>query len=209
MRRATVTNNEPAGTQLGAVSFDLVPDDYKVAGQWAKVKMGDVEGQFAFASSPREPLLLLAKDLGAAGNALSAARPGDVVQVGEVHGGFPLERVAGLPLVLLAGGSGISALRPVVEAEVRAGLPRPVYLLYGVLSAEHTSFVADLNRWRSAGVFVHVAIDRPFVQDVAKRLGLVRADVGVLMAGVPEMLAAARAAWSAAGVSADRLLVNF
>ena len=209
MRRAIVTNNEPAGTQLRAVTFDLVPADYLVPGQWALVKVADIEAPFAFASSPGEPLMLLAKDLGAAGNALAAARPGETIEVGHVRGGFPMDRVAGLPLVLLANGSGISALRPVVEAEVRAGLPRPVHLLYGVLTPAHTSFLADLERWRAAGVAVHVAVAEPFVQDIAESLGLVRPDVGVLMAGVPQMIDAARVLWAAVGTSPDRLLVNF
>lgn len=209
MRRAIVTTNEPAGTQLRAVAFDLVPDDYVLPGQWAKVKVGDLEAVFAFASSPGEPLLLLVKDLGPAGNALAAARPGDVIEVGEARGGFPMERVAGLPLVLLAGGSGISALRPVVWAEVKAGLLRPVHLLYGVLTLEHVSFRADLQRWQDAGVDVTLAVAEPFVQDVAEQRGLVRADVGVVMAGLPPMIDAARAKWTAAGAPPDHLLVNF
>lgn len=209
MRRAIVTTNEPAGTQLRAVSFDLVPDDFTAPGQWAKVTVADVTAPFAFASSPGEPLMLLAKDFGAAGNALAAAKPGDELFVGEVRGGFPMQRVAGLPLVLLAGGSGISALRPVVRAELALGLPRPVHLLYGVLTPAHTSFAEELERWREAGVVVHVAVAEPFVQDVAETLGLVRSDVGVLMAGLPAMIDAARAKWSAAGAPADRLLVNF
>lgn len=209
MRRAIVTNNEPAGTQLRAVSFDLVPPDYTVPGQWAKVQIAGIEAAFAFASSPGEPLLLLAKDLGAAGNALAAARPGDVMDVDAARGGFPMAQVAGLPLVLLANGSGISALRPVVRTELAAGLPRPVHLLYGVLTPEHTSFVADLKAWEDAGVDVHLAVAEPFVQDVAAALGLVRPGVGVLMAGVPAMIDAARARWRAAGAPADHLLVNF
>ena len=66
--------------------------------------------------------------------------------------GFPLESVDGRPLVVLVNGSGISAARPVIEAEVTAGLPRPVHLYYGVLTPDRRSFLADLERWANAGV---------------------------------------------------------
>jgi NAD(P)H-flavin reductase len=219
MRHAVVMKNEPAGTLLRTVELDLLPDDYDRPGQWAKVAIGEIEAPFAIASSPGEPMLLLAKAFGPAGNALCAAVPGTPLRVGPASGGYAMARVAGLPLVLLASGSGISALRPVVQTEVRAGMPRPVHLLYGVMTPSHRSFLADLERWGNAGVKVHTVVDSPantgwtgatgYVQDVAEELGLVRPDVGVLVAGVPAMIDAARTKWMAAGLPADRLLVNF
>lgn len=216
----TVVRNDPAGTQLRAITFDVSPPDYLIPGQFSAVTMGEITAPFAYASLPGEPVLFLAKDEGPAGHALASLLVGETVEMSPSLGpGFPLERVEGRPLVVLVNGSGMSAARAVIRAEIARGIFRPVHLLYGVLTPDRRAFAADLEAWGNAGIQVHSVIGAPedtgwtgaigFVQDVAQELGLVRSDVGVVLVGVPAMLKMARERFEAAGVPAERILVNF
>jgi NAD(P)H-flavin reductase len=127
--------------------------------------------------------------------------------------------VDGLELVILVNGSGISAARSVIQAEIDKGLPRPVSFLYGVLTPGHRSFLADLEAWARAGIQVHTVIGEPtgtgwhgatgFVQDHAAAVGLVRANVGVVLVGLPVMVEQAKATYAAADAPNTHLLVNF
>lgn len=220
MYRATVQRNEPSGTQLRLLILDVVLAEHRRAGQFATVHVEGVKpAPFALANVPGEPVMLLVKEAGA-GVPVAAALPGHTVEISEPIGeGFPVERVAGRELVILCNGSGISAVRPLIEAEIAQGLPRPVHFFYGVLTPDRRSFLADLERWANAGVKVHTVIAQPsgtgwtgptgLVQDAAREQGLVRDDVGVVLVGVPAMLAAARAIWRDAGCPDEHILVNF
>jgi NAD(P)H-flavin reductase len=109
-------------------------------------------------------------------------------------------------------------VRPVVRDELAAGLPRPVHLLYGVLSPEHVAFADDLRAFAAAGVDVAIVLDAPapgwddpigFVQDLAQARGLVRADVAALLCGVPAMAEDARRRFLAVGTEPARILTNY
>lgn len=213
-----VVANEPAGTQLRLLTLDHVPADHVRVGQYAQVNLGEIAGTFAYASSPGEAAVLLIKDDGKVGTAMAAASPGTSVQLGPSRGGFPMDQVAGHELVILVNGTGISAARSVLREEIARGMPRPVHLLYGVLTPDRAAFSHELDGWRAAGIDVQMILGTPgpdwtgrtgFVQDVARDLGLVRPDVGVVLVGLPAMLDQARAAFRAAGTPESRMLVNF
>lgn len=221
MPQVTVTRNEPAGAGLRLLTLDGPVPDHARPGQYAVARIGDHKPAFfALACSPGEPAQLLIKRAGDAAEALCALEEGQGFDLSEAMGkGFPLGAVDGRELVILCNGSGISAVRSVVAAEVAAGLPRAVHFYYGVLTPAHRSFLADLEAWGNAGVKVHTVVGEPaatgwhgatgFVQDVAAEHGLCRADVGVVLCGVPPMLEAAKAMWAAAGCPDEQVLVNF
>ena len=221
MPNLTLMANEPAGTQLRLLTFRETPENYSTPGQYVTATTGELKPSFfAIASSPGQPLQLLLKVAGDTATALAALEPGAEVTISEAKGnGFPLDAVSGRPLVVLVNGSGISAARPVIDAEVAAGLPRPVHVYYGVLTPDRRSFLADLERWANAGVQVHTVVGTPvgtgwhgqtgFVQEAATADGLCRADVGVVLVGVRPMIEAAKALWTAAGCPPEALLLNF
>ncbi len=221
MPQVTVTQNEPAGSGIRLLTLDGPVPGHAVPGQYAVARIGDHKPAFfALACAPGDTAQLLVKCAGDAAEALCALEPGDSFELSEAMGkGFGLVNVAGLPLVVLINGSGISAVRGLIAGEVAAGLSRPVHVYYGVLTPEHRSFLSDIEAWANAGVRVHTVVGEPagtgwrgatgFVQDVAAAHGLCRADVGVVLCGVPQMLEAAKAAWSAAGCPEDQVLVNF
>ena len=217
MPEATLVRNEPAGEGLRWLIFDHVPAGYERPGQFVTATLGEHKpNYFALASSPGAPAELLIKDAGPLASELCALQPGARVQMSDAMGkgfGVTLEG----ELVVLCNGSAISACRPVIEAELAAGLPRPVHFYFGVLTPAHRAFLADLERWGNAGITVHTVVGEPegtgwsgatgFVQDLAQSHGLCRADVELLLCGVPPMVEAAKALWTEAGCT--QVLTNF
>lgn len=222
MHEVRVVRNEPAAEGLRLLTLDRALPGHVRPGQYLLVHVGHhPPAFFAIASSPGEPVVLLVKaEAETAAEDMVTMPPGARLILSDAQGpGFPMERVDGLELVVLVNGSGISAVRPVLLAEVAAGLKRPVHLFLGVLSAAHRAFPWDLEAWGNAGVQVHTVIDPRgaegwygavgYVQDAARERGLVRPDVGVVLCGLPIMLEQATAMYEEVGCPPDRLLVNF
>lgn len=222
MHEVRVVRNEPAATGLRLLTLDRALPDHTRPGQYVLVYVGPHEPAFfALASSPGEPVCLLVKaDVGTAAEDLVRVRPGEALLLSEVLGdGFPVERVAGLELVALVNGSGISAIRPLLDAEVAAGLKRPVHLYLGVQTVGHRAFPWALEEWANAGVKVHTVVDRDgaegwygrtgYVQHAAEADGLLRPGVALVLSGLPVMLEQARALWEAVGVPPEHILTNF
>ncbi len=217
MTEVSVLRNEPCGTGLRRLYTDGVFADYHTPGQFVSVAVPPKPAFFAICSSPGEPMELLVKDEGASGAAVAAAAPGTKLHVnGPMGSGFAVARLGDRPLVLFVNGSGLSAARPVIRAELGR---RPITLLYGVITPDRRAFADELERWGNAGVQVHTVVEQPestgwnghrgYVQDVAASLGLIRADVGVVMVGVPKMIESVKAVYIAAGAPAEHLLVNY
>lgn len=222
MHEVRVERNEAAAIGLRLLTLDLSLAGYTRPGQYVLAHVGHhLPAFFAIASSPGEPLMLLVKDEPeTTAQELVRMVPGAQFALSDAQGpGFSVEEVAGREFVVLVNGSGISAVRPVLNAEVAAGLERRVHLYFGVVSPAHRAFPWELERWGNAGVQVHTVVDPAgasgwygatgYVQEVAQAHGLVRDDVGVLLCGLPIMLEQARALWEGAGVPPERILVNF
>ena len=221
MPQATLLRNDPAGTGLRCLTVDCVLDSYTTPGQFITATVADQKpALFALANSPGEPVTLLVKDGLGTAHALCGSTPGTTVTISEAQGsGFALAPTADRELVLLINGSGLSAARPVLRAELAQGLPRPVHLFYGVMHPDARAFRDDLDAWARAGIAVHTVVDPSgaagwsgpvgYVQDVAMAQGCVRADSAVLLVGVPAMIDAARALCAQVGVPEPCVLVNF
>ena len=221
MHTVTVTFNRPAGTQMRWIQLDWIPEAYTTPGQFIQATIGDLKpGFFAIASDPGKPIELLLKNAGPAAEALCAAQPGDSVQATDPMGkGFPVSRTEHRDWVVLVNGSGISAIRPVINQAIRDGLTRDIHLLLGVKTPAHRAFLADLEWWANAGVHVHTVCSEGeaagwygatgFVQDTATALGLVNDEVSVLLCGYPAMAEAAKALYATAGCPETQVLTNF
>ena len=133
--------------------------------------------------------------------------------------GFPVENTGDRDWVVLLNGSAISAVRPVLNAELVKGLSRNITVFFGVKTPGHRAFLADLEWWANAGIQIHTVCDEGepagwygatgYVQDVANKLGLVQDDVSVILCGYPGMVEAAKALYTEAGCPEDQLLTNF
>ena len=220
MPELTLTSSAPAGTSLRHLTFASALPGHHTAGQYVTVSIpGHEPAFFALANRPGEPVELLVKAVGDAAEVLATLSPGETVEMTDADGpGFGVDPSGSGPVVILANGSGISAVRPVINSLLPHLADRPVTLLYGVLTTAHRSFLADLERWARAGVSVRTVVggsaedwtgDVGYVQDVAQRLGLYTSDATVVLCGVPAMLDAARALATAAGVPDAQVRLNF
>lgn len=220
MHALTLVRNQPDGVGLHRLTFDRPVPGHTEPGQFITVHVGDHKpAYFAIASVPGAPTELLVKHHGDTADTLVAMAPGDTVQVSDPLGkGFGLPAADSKPLLILATGSGLSAVRSVVEAEVAAGLPRPLVLFYGVYTPEHASYAERLDAWKAAGVDVRLVVSEPgdgwsgptgFVQVAADEAGWIRDDVRAVLCGWPAMVEQATAMLLDAGVDADDVHTNF
>nr|WP_305983027.1 MULTISPECIES: sulfite reductase flavoprotein subunit alpha [unclassified Pseudomonas] len=128
--------------------------------------------QYSIASLPGEgPLRLLVRQarkangrLGIASGWLTTAlRPGDRVQARlRVHPGFrpPLDE---RPLILIAAGTGLAGVRPLLAARIAAGHRRN-WLLFGERTAAHDDFYGtELQAWQARDELAR--LDRVFSRD--------------------------------------------
>lgn len=217
----TLVANRPSGVALHHLIFDAPAPDHTEPGQFI-VATGGAErpSYFAIASSPGEPLELLVKRQPGAAAALCDLPVGAPLIASEAQGpGFRAAATRPHPLICLVNGSALSAVRPVIRAELQAGLPRPVHLLYGVLSIAHLAFADELPALREAGIDLTIVLDPAapapgahpvgYVQDIAQAQGLIRPDVALLLCGLPAMADDASARYLAAGGDPTRVLTNF
>lgn len=215
----TLMHNLPSGTISRWLAFDRAPDDHAEPGQFVAVSLDGDQAYYAIASSPGEPLELLIKVEGEVAEKLAALEPGATIEATDALGaGFGAAATRPRPLVCLVNGSAIAAVRPVIEAELNAGLPRPVSLFLGVLAPDRTAFADDLARWSERGVDITVVVHSEaegwegevgFVQHAAERGGKVRDDVVVILCGVKPMMDDARELYVAAGLDPAFLLTNY
>lgn len=219
MHAVQVVRNERAAEGLRLLTLDAEPARYTRPGQYILAHVGHhAPAFFAIASDPGAPLELLVKaEPGTAAEDLALMRPGDPFTISEAQGdGFPIERVAGLDLVVLVNGSGISGVRALLNAERG---DRPVHLFFGVRSPWHRPYGWDLERWANRGIRVTTVVDPigadgwhgavGYVQDEAIAQGWLRADVGVVLCGLPILLEQARTLWEGAGCPPQHVLLNF
>lgn len=76
-------------------------------------------------------------------------------------GGFPVEKLDGYPALLFCTGSGIAALRPVLQywRQNPDQAPSSIALYYGEHDMMDFAYNAELPQWREMGVRVHRAVE--------------------------------------------------
>jgi sulfhydrogenase subunit gamma (sulfur reductase) len=146
-------------------------------------------------------------------------RPNTALRATDAMGpGFPLERAAGRPLLLVATGSGVGAIITTVNARIESGEARQTRVLYGVRGHDDIAIGDVLTRFRDAGIEVEICLskDAPaaptehagYVQDRAAALGSWLARGTIFAAGQTEMVHALRARAALLGVDEADVLGN-
>ena len=100
--------------------------------------------------------------VGTVTKALGKLTPGDMLGVrGPFGSNWPVEKVSGHDVVVVAGGIGLAPLRGALEylLRQRKQLGRLV-LLYGVRTPEDVLYRRDLERWGSEGLQIYLTVDR-------------------------------------------------
>jgi NAD(P)H-flavin reductase len=134
-------------------------------GQFTMVyAFGAGEVPISISGDPGRPdrLVHTVRDVGATTHAVCATKRGGALGIRGPYGtSWPVEAGEGGDLLIAAGGIGLAPLRPAIYAAVaHREAYRRVVLLYGGRTPQELLYRAELDRWRSRGVDVHVTVDR-------------------------------------------------
>lgn len=152
--------------RLGIVAggpFDFSP------GQYAVLEFPFAPGRerhYSIASRPEEPWLEFHVRESASGVSASIGErlaPGDVVRVRGPHGHAYLRCAQDVPVITIAGGSGIAPLRAILSARHRSGARAPLHVYVGA-RAEHDLYAeAELRGFLDgcAESRLHVVLSEP------------------------------------------------
>lgn len=223
---ARVVDVSPAAEGLVHVRLAVPPEvlaSYTTPGQYVKLSPeSGGEGFFAIASGPGakdDRIALLIKLGGAVADAIAGLAPGATVRTTKAQGkGFPIERAVGEDLVLVATGSGISAIRSVIEAVLarRADFGK-VSLYFGARTPAAFAYREEWEVWRGAGVDVAPVVSRPGDAEWTGLTGYVQTHLGgvhlstaiAFLCGQKAMVEAVKAALAERGMPAGSVFLNF
>lgn len=185
----------------------MAPLKYQ-AGQFAQLQVPGTETwrnySYAHPADGRDELEFIIRLLpdGVMSNYLRGrAKPGDRIALRCSKGSFYLRPVV-RPVVLVAGGTGLSAILAMADS-LGSGAGQPVYLLYGVTTTEDLCKLDELTalRNRVAGLELHVIVARPeadwdgrtgLVTDLLEERMLAGGDADVYLCGPAAMVEATR-----------------
>ncbi len=181
--------------------------DYK-AGQFAQLRVPGTDSwrnySYAHPADGRDELEFIVRLLpdGVMSNYLrDRAEPGDRIALRCSKGSFYLRPVV-RPVILVAGGTGLSAILAMAQS-LDAGITQPVYLLYGVTNAEDLCKHDELDalKRRIPGLEVHTIVSRQdpswagqvgLVTDLLEDRMLGDGDADVYLCGPAAMVEATR-----------------
>lgn len=186
-------------------------------GQYVRMAAGEEKpSYFAIASGPGEKgqFVFVLKRGSAVVDRIVAGGNGSKVRCSGPEGnGYPMDKLTPSDnLWLLAMGTGITPIRPVIEYLLaNPGRVKEIHLYFGCRDRGVIPFAADLKRWEEAGVKVRLVISsemkihvqQQFAKDHPKASGIVFA------CGNKEMIAGVKAAADACGIGAANVFQNF
>jgi phenol hydroxylase P5 protein len=154
-------SNEPETPTTRRVRLDVdgVPFSYR-AGQAASLAAGGAEATpYSIASAPHETagygwLEFLVKVDGSSrfGAIVETLRPGAPIRVDGPVGNFILpEHSADLPLVFIAGGTGIAPMRSMILEALHLGHQGPLSLVYSARTPGEFAYIDELTRLAENG----------------------------------------------------------
>ena len=178
------------------------------AGQFAQLQVPGTDAwrnySFAHPDDGRTELEFIVRLLpdGVMSNYLrDRAKPGDRIALRCSKGGFYLRPVV-RPVILVAGGTGLSAILAMAQS-LDADIGQPVHLLYGVTAAEDVCKLDELEalKQRLPGLQLHIIVSRPddgwngpvgLVTDLLDESMLSSGDADVYLCGPAPMVEATR-----------------
>ena len=170
--KVTIARAWDEGLRLRALALDVPADyvaKYATPGQYVRARVpGQKEAFLALASRPGDPVFELLLQRSPAGDppkavdAIAALKPGDTIEMSAPGGkGFAIDGERGRDILLFAGGSGISAIRSLVEhiGEHRERYGRCV-LLFGAREIGDLAYRSLFERWSQHRIDVVPVLSR-------------------------------------------------
>lgn len=232
-QRVTVLDRWDEAAGLVGLEFDLGTSGLAVTyvnpGQYVPVRVSPVisptrVAYMALASRPGEAHFeFLVRGGNSVGDWLSSLAPGASVEIGKAMGpGYPIQNYPGTDVLLLAVGSGISPIRPLLWylAAHRAEY-RSVTLFCGARTAEHLAYQNDMLAWQAEGIDVIRVLSQPatapsvagvvkgYVQEALAAHPLDPARSVVFLCGMPAMVQAVSEELARRGVGPERIFQNY
>ena len=172
-------------------------------------KSGDKPVFMAIASLPGDPILELL--VGPAAQEKLQLTQGASIEVDPPQGkGYPIEMARGKDLVLFAVGSGMSAIRSVLEyVKKNRDDFGHVYLYAGAHSKADHAYSSDDDAWRSSRMTVRRTNSKPWVQDVFRSDSIAVDGAVAFVCGMKDMVAAVTEALVSAGMPKENVRQNF
>ena len=184
-------------------SFTLDANIHGAPGQFVMVSLshaGEIPVSISGFSSTAVEITV--RNIGKVTSKLFQLKVGDKVRLRGPYGEkFPLEAFEGRHLLVIAGGTGLAAVKPLLEhcLDNDEFKPKKLNLLAGFKSPKHLLFEKELDRWQKKGeVFVTVDTTEGeteawaggigFVVDFVKHVGGIGAETNVVLVGPPLMI---------------------
>jgi NAD(P)H-flavin reductase/hemoglobin-like flavoprotein len=176
---------------------------------------------YSVACRPREDGLIVFHVKAVSGGWVSNAlvyhsEPGQKLVLGPALGTMTLRRAGGRDLLCVAGGTGLSPVKAIIEQAIResAACPRQIYLFYGARTRDELYDLPDL--WRMADAYqgfqlTPVTSDDPAFDGMQGNVGRVAArylphrECEAYVAGPPAMVREAMSALAKAGLPRERI----
>lgn len=140
--------------------------DYKVKeepGKFVMVSLPNAgEAPISISGFRARGIELTIRNAGFVTSGIFKLRQGDTIYVRGPYGnGFPLEEFIGQHLLIIAGGSGIAAVKPVIEYYIgkHDALLRRLDILAGFKSPRHILFREEIKHWKSPHISNGYSID--------------------------------------------------
>ncbi|XP_078177314.1 FAD/NAD(P)-binding oxidoreductase [Carex rostrata] len=204
---------------------------YSAPGQYLQLKISGSESKPAFMAIASPPTVegrfefLVKRVPGSTAELICGLKEGDLVELGPVMGkGFPIERIKGPEatdtVFIFATGTGISAIRSLIESDFPTNKKADVRLYYGARNLQIMAYQDRFETWESSGVTVVPVLSQPdnswigetgYVQDAFLRTkpALNPSSTGVVLCGHKQMAEEITSALVADGVPKDKILMNF
>jgi NAD(P)H-flavin reductase len=149
---------------------------YESPGQYVEVRAEGETGYFVLASEPGDSAWdLVMKSGGGASDVLLRMTAGGALEVtGPIGAGFPMAEVRGRPLVVVLGGVGVAAGRPLVRRRLRDGDAARTWVFVATRRRDESALEDDLEAWARAGVAVTVCLSQGTDADEGGRFVLGR-----------------------------------
>jgi ferredoxin-NADP reductase len=181
---------------------------------------------YSIASAPWEvdksgimQVLVQVEDSGGLDPHLELASPGTLLDLEGPFGSFGLPADTDLPLLFIAGGTGIAPLRSMLIERLARPMSRAISLIYSARSPEEFGFRAELDALSAAGrITAHFTVTRDEAASWTGRRGRIDAAlIGhalpsieslCLICGPPALVSDARGILTRLGVSDNRILVE-
>lgn len=184
---APIASRRPAAEGLVHLSLDVrgtpVAGAHALPGQYVKLSLPGVgEGYFAIASAPgeTEQLDFLVKRASPLTEALAEVSVGHSVHVSPPAGkGFPVDKARSKDVLLFATGSGIAAIRPVIELVRRE---RKAYgrvtLYFGAREPRFFAYSEEIPTWEKHDIQVLRTVSKPSGHNWHGPTGYVQQHIG-------------------------------